>query len=243
MVIEISHWYILISVTGPVWPIASQNWGAWRVGFRATALLRLLKLTGHSRQSIVQYKHVCSQHWSRSNRKTRVFDSVIMLTVVYAKLNSILLVTNLVLMYINVNFMIIDTHESNAKMAGFRIRINNKPLQHVLVAKYFGIFIEANPKWDKDIKIMASKVSSKIGILRYIRKLVPIDTLMQVFHGVIIRSSGRVAHIIWRARIHACAIVRYNGGVAHKICSGRVHACVIVTYVGGIAHIIRRGHV
>jgi len=52
--------------------IASHYWGAFRVGFRATVLLHLLKWSAHSRHWILQYKRACSQHWSRFNGKTEM---------------------------------------------------------------------------------------------------------------------------------------------------------------------------
>ena len=48
-------------------------------------------------------------------------------------------------------FMLIGTHQSFANMADVRIYINNEPLKHVLVAKYLGMYFDANLKWDEHI--------------------------------------------------------------------------------------------
>ena len=73
--------------------------------------------------------------------------------------------------------MLIGTHQSVAKMADVRIHINNEPLKHVSVAKYLGVYINSNLKWDDHINNMIPKISAKIGILRSLRKIVPIHTL------------------------------------------------------------------
>ena len=53
------------------------------------------------------------------------------------------------------------------------------------MAKYLGMYIDANLKWDEHINIMIPKMSSKIGILRSLRKIVPTDTLMQLYNAIV----------------------------------------------------------
>ena len=69
-------------------------------------------------------------------------------------------------------FMLIGTNQSIAKMDDVRIHINNEPLKHVPVAKYLGMYIDSNLKWDDHINNIIPNILANIGILRSLRKLV-----------------------------------------------------------------------
>ena len=80
--------------------------------------------------------------------------------------------------------MLIGTLQSIVKIADVRIHINNEPLKHLSVAKFLGMYIDSNLKWDDQINNMILKISAKIGILRFLRKIVPIDTLMHLYNAI-----------------------------------------------------------
>ncbi len=65
------------------------------------------------------------------------------------------------------------------------VHIDNVPLNKVTVAKYFGMLIDSNLKWDDHINKLVPKILAKIGILRTIRKIVPINTLKQLYTTII----------------------------------------------------------
>ncbi len=67
-------------------------------------------------------------------------------------------------------FMLVGTYQSLAKVPDIRIHINNEPLKQVTVSKYRGMKIDSNLKWDDHINAIIPKISSKIGILRSLRK-------------------------------------------------------------------------
>ncbi len=73
--------------------------------------------------------------------------------------------------------MLIDTFQSLTKMLDIYVHIHNEPLNQVNVAKYLGMFIDSNLKWDDHINKLVPKFSAKIGILRSLRKIVPIHAL------------------------------------------------------------------
>ena len=75
--------------------------------------------------------------------------------------------------------------KSIAKMADVRIYINNEQLKHVSVAKYLGMYIDSNLKWDDHINNMIPKISAKIGILRSLHKIVPTDTLKHLYNATV----------------------------------------------------------
>ena len=80
--------------------------------------------------------------------------------------------------------MLIGTHQSIVKIADVRIHINNEPLKHLSVAKFLGMYIDSNLKWDDQINNMILKISAKIGILRFLRKIVPNDTLRHLYNAI-----------------------------------------------------------
>ncbi len=45
--------------------------------------------------------------------------------------------------------------------------------------------IYSNLKWDDHINAIITKISSKIGILRSLRKIVPIETLKRLYNAIV----------------------------------------------------------
>ena len=90
---------------------------------------------------------------------------------------------------INVNkceYMQIGTYQSLGKMPETNISIRGEPLQTVTTAKYLGMYIDKNLKWDSHIDVMVPKISAKIGVLRTLRKIVPIDTLKLLYNAIVL---------------------------------------------------------
>ncbi len=85
----------------------------------------------------------------------------------------------------NCEFMLVGTYQSLAKVLDIRIHINNEPLKQVTVSKYLGMKIDSNLKWDDHINVIIPKISSKIGILRSLRKIVPIETLKLLYNAIV----------------------------------------------------------
>ncbi len=81
--------------------------------------------------------------------------------------------------------MLIGTYQSLAKMSEMSIHINNEHLHYVTISKYLNMFIDSNLKWDDHINNMIPKISAKIGILRFIRNIVPNDTLIQIYNAIV----------------------------------------------------------
>ncbi len=82
-------------------------------------------------------------------------------------------------------FMIVGTYQSLAKVPDIRIYINNEPLKQVTVSKYLGMKIDSNLKWNDHINAIIPKISSKIGILRSLRMIVPIETLKLPYNTIV----------------------------------------------------------
>ncbi len=81
--------------------------------------------------------------------------------------------------------MLVGTYQSLAKVPDIRIHINNEPLKQVTVSKYLGTKIDSNLKWDDHMNAIISKVLSKFGILRSLRKTVPIEILKPLYNAIV----------------------------------------------------------
>ncbi len=71
-------------------------------------------------------------------------------------------------------------------MPNLMIHINNEPLKKVSISKYLGMYVDENLKWDEYINIMIPKISAKIGILRSLRRIVPIDTIKLLYNAIML---------------------------------------------------------
>ncbi len=81
-------------------------------------------------------------------------------------------------------FMLIGTHQALQKMLDIRVHVDNEPFKRVLsVAKYIGMYIDENLKWNVYIDIVP-KISAKIGVLRSLRKIIPTATFKLLFYPI-----------------------------------------------------------
>ncbi len=81
--------------------------------------------------------------------------------------------------------MLISTHQPLQKILEIRVHIDNKPLKIVSVAKYIGMCIDENLKWNVHIDNIVPKISAKIGVLRSPRKIIPTTTLKLLYNAIV----------------------------------------------------------
>ncbi len=62
-------------------------------------------------------------------------------------------------------YTVIDTFQSLAKMPDIHVHFDNEPFNQVTVAKYLGMFVDSNLKWDDHINKLLPKHSAKIRFL------------------------------------------------------------------------------
>ncbi len=96
----------------------------------------------------------------------------------------------------NCEFMLVGAYQSLAKVPYIRIHINNEPLKQVTVSKYLEMKIDSNLKWDNHINAIIPKISSKIRILRSLRKIVPIETLKPLYNAIV-QPHFDYSHIVY----------------------------------------------
>ncbi len=69
--------------------------------------------------------------------------------------------------------MLVGTYQSLTKILDIRIHINNEPMKKVIVSKYLGMSIDSNLNWDDHMHDIIFKISSKIRMLRSLKRLFP----------------------------------------------------------------------
>ncbi len=58
--------------------------------------------------------------------------------------------------------------------------------KRVSVAKYIGMYIDENLKWNLPIDNIIPKISAKIGVLRSLRKIIPTATLKLLYNAIVL---------------------------------------------------------
>ena len=61
----------------------------------------------------------------------------------------------------------------------------NDDIGFVNETKYLGIIIDDNLKWDSQIKNIQGKVLRALGLLKYAKRYVPLDTLNSMYKGIV----------------------------------------------------------
>jgi len=82
-------------------------------------------------------------------------------------------------------YMLIGTSQSLSKVPDLNIKIGNENIIRVETAKYLGMSIDQNLRWTTHIENMIRKISSKIGILRRLKVIVPSKTLKLLYNAII----------------------------------------------------------
>ncbi len=95
-------------------------------------------------------------------------------------------------------FMLLGTYQALRKIPSPQFHINNEPLRPESVTKYLGMYIDEYLHWDHHIDTLVKKISSKIGILRSWRNIVPIDTLKLMYNAIVL-PHGDYADIVYDA--------------------------------------------
>ena len=65
------------------------------------------------------------------------------------------------------------------------LKIQEEPIDNVLITKYLGIQVDRNLDWKDHIKALSSKISRAIGLLRHAKVFLPQDTLKTLYTGIV----------------------------------------------------------
>ena len=77
--------------------------------------------------------------------------------------------------------MLVGTHQRLVRVINFRITARNMPLGSVYQFKYLGVILDPSLTWNDHIDYIASKISSRLGILRKVRKVIPRESCITLY--------------------------------------------------------------
>ena len=101
-------------------------------------------------------------------------------------LNKWLVVNKLSLNVSKTEFMLVTTRQKRAFINdALSININGKPIRQVKTAKMLGLHIEETLSWTKQVEFIYKKVSPLLGLLNRVRNYVDLDTLVNIYKGLI----------------------------------------------------------
>ena len=83
------------------------------------------------------------------------------------------------------NFIMFSNKYKILNTESLNVLIDNIVIDQVHNTKFLGVIINSNLTWHDHIKAIFSKVSKSIGILLRIRKNVPNDVLLTIYHTLI----------------------------------------------------------
>ena len=86
--------------------------------------------------------------------------------------------------------MLVGTHQRLVRVSNFCITARNMPLGRVYQFKYPGVIIDPSLMWNDHIDYIASKISSRLGMLRKVRKVIPRESCITLY------DSGYIIDIV-----------------------------------------------
>ena len=84
--------------------------------------------------------------------------------------------------------MLVGTHQRLSKISSFQIMARDTTLERVYKFKYLGVVLDLCLSWNDHIIIyfITNKISSKLGMLRKARKILPRETCIALYNSMIL---------------------------------------------------------
>ena len=82
--------------------------------------------------------------------------------------------------------MLLGTPNKTSKCNHINVLMNGTAVENVNTFKYLGVTIDANLKWNDQVKNICRKVSNSLGIMRRIKQYVPQKSLISIYNTMIL---------------------------------------------------------
>ena len=69
--------------------------------------------------------------------------------------------------------MLMGTHQKLSSVQSFTVSVNDKDLERVYKFKYLSVILDPRLTWNDHIEHIGNKISSRLGMLRRARKVIP----------------------------------------------------------------------
>ena len=74
--------------------------------------------------------------------------------------------------------------------------ISGIPIERVYESKFLGVIIDDSLNWTRHVKTVQSKMARYIGILYKIKKYLPLQARLQIYHSLI-QSHVNYCSLVW----------------------------------------------
>ena len=92
----------------------------------------------------------------------------------------------LFLNYSKTKIMLIGTHQRLAKVNSFNIEAHDNKFDRVSKFKYLGVVIDSCLSWNDHIDYISAKISSRLGMFRKARKIIPREACVTLYGAMIL---------------------------------------------------------
>lgn len=82
--------------------------------------------------------------------------------------------------------MLLGTHQRLAKVSSFTVKARDTILQRVYKFKYLGVVLDPHLSWNEHIDHITSKISSRLGMLRKARDVVPREACITLYNAMVL---------------------------------------------------------
>ena len=92
--------------------------------------------------------------------------------------------------------MLTGTHQRLTLVDSFIVRAGDTVLSRVYQFKYLGVMLDPYLSWNDHIDFIENKISAKLGMLRKVRKVIPRESCLTLYNGVILPVFDCCA-VVW----------------------------------------------
>ena len=92
----------------------------------------------------------------------------------------------LFLNYSKTKIMLVGSQQKLARVADFCITARNKTLGRVYEFKYLGVMLDPCLSWNDHIDLISTKISSRLGMLRKARRVIPLEVWITLYDTMIL---------------------------------------------------------
>ena len=82
--------------------------------------------------------------------------------------------------------MLLGTHQKLSSVQSFAVSVNDTDLERVYKFKYLGVFLDPCLNWNEHIDHIGNKISSRLGMLRRARKVIPKGACITLFNAMVL---------------------------------------------------------
>ena len=92
--------------------------------------------------------------------------------------------------------MLTGTHQKLSSVQSFTVSVNDEDLEKVYKFKYLGVILDPCLTWNEHIEHIGNKISSRLGMLRRARKVIPKEACITLFNAMVVPLFD-YCYVVW----------------------------------------------